>query len=67
MCVHVSTVVEEGGESESMETEVTRQRFHMESRRRENGTLRLCYATALQAGSMRGGRLALPLPMVFNF
>ena len=27
-----------------------------ESRMRENGTLRLCYATASQAGSMRNSR-----------
>ena len=43
-------------ESESMETEVTQQRFHTASRMRENGTLRLCYATASQAGSMRVSR-----------
>lgn len=35
---------------------VTHQRFHAESRMRENGTLRLCYATASQAGSMRNSR-----------
>ena len=56
MCIHVSAIVEEGSESESMEAVVTRQRFHTESRMRENSTLRLCYATASQAGSMRGCR-----------
>ena len=56
MCIHVSAIVEEGSESESMETEVTRYGFHTESRMRENCTLRLCDATASQAGSMRGGR-----------
>ena len=40
----------------SMEAEVTRQRFHTESRMRENRTLRLRYATASQAGSMRVSR-----------
>ena len=33
---------------------VARQRFHTESRIRESRTLRLCHATASQAGSMRG-------------
>ncbi len=39
-----------------MEIEVTRQRFHTESRMRASRTLRLCHATASQAGSMRGSR-----------
>ncbi len=37
-------------------TEVTRQRFHAESRMRAVRTLRLRYATVSQAGSMRGNR-----------
>ena len=54
MCIHVSAIVEEGSESESMETEVTRYGSHTESRMRENCTY----------GSMRGrahptGRSAL--------
>ena len=56
MCIHVSTIVEEGSESESMEAVVTRQRFHTESRMWENCTLRPYYATASQAGSMRVNR-----------
>ena len=44
----------------SMKTEVIRKRFHMESRMRENCTLRLCYATASQAGSMRVNRRKRP-------
>ena len=41
---------------------MTRQRLHTESRMRENCTLRLCYATASQAGSMRvaEGRAGVP-------
>lgn len=46
MCIHVSAIVEEGSESESMETEVTRYGFHTESRMRETRTY----------GSMRGSR-----------
>ena len=53
MCIHVSAIVEEGSESESMETEVIRYGFHTESRMRENSTYGSMRGRAYPAGALR--------------